>query len=189
MANSIKCNILHLVYILIYTKSANLWELFQKMVLRWYLTPYRLSKFALGVSPLCWIQCGEVGTLFHLLWSCPNITQYWKQIYNLILQVLKNNLEPSPGMAILSLEMDLAPHHMRTLLSHILLAARLSLVRHWKDIKIPEISKVTQTINTHSTYEQLFASEMGKYSLTNKIWEPWNKWYNIKVDSGLTSSL
>lgn len=112
-------------------KSANLWELFQKMVLRWYLTPCWLSKFALGVSPLCWRQCGEVGTLFHLLWSCSNITQYWKRIYNLISQVLKINLEPSPGMALLSLEMDLAPHHMRTLLYHILLASRLYLVRHW----------------------------------------------------------
>lgn len=49
------------------TSSANLWELFQKILLRWYLTPYRISKFAPSVSRLCWRHCGEPGTLIHLL--------------------------------------------------------------------------------------------------------------------------
>lgn len=55
------------------TGSANLWELFQKILLCWYLSPYRISKFAPSVSPLCWRHCGEPGPLIHLLRSCPKI--------------------------------------------------------------------------------------------------------------------
>lgn len=141
------------------------------------------------MSPLCWRQCGETGTVFHLLWACPIITQYWKWIYNLISQILKLNLEPSLGMALLSVERDLVPHHMRTLLSHILLAARLTLVRHWKDTKHPEIFEIIQITNTHGTYERLYASGMGNYLLTNKIWESWNKWYSTKLDFSITPSV
>ena len=160
------------------TKCANLWELYQKIMLRWYLTPYRLSRFVPGSSPLCWRHCGETGTLFHLMWDCPKVTQYWAGIYDLISCLFWVRLDPSPGMALLSLEMDLVPFHLRNLLSHILLVARLALVRHWKDIISPTRSVVKQIINTHGTYEQLFAHSVGKYPSISSIWEPWNQWYS-----------
>lgn len=34
-------------------RSANMWELYQKIMLQWYLTPYRLSKFAPRLSSRC----------------------------------------------------------------------------------------------------------------------------------------
>lgn len=55
------------------TKCVNLWELSHKILLWWYLTPYRIAKFAPQASASCWRNCAGVGTLFHTLWSCPVI--------------------------------------------------------------------------------------------------------------------
>lgn len=55
------------------TKCVNLWELTHKIALRWYLTPYRIAKFAPSSSALCRRKCGEVGTLFHTMWSINQI--------------------------------------------------------------------------------------------------------------------
>ena len=87
-------------------------------------------------------------------------------------------LSPTPGMALLSLEMDLVPYSSRNLLSHILIAARLAIVRHWRDTACPGLSEVKQIIHTHGTYEQLFVHSRGRYPLIVKIWEPWNMWYS-----------
>lgn len=65
------------------------------------------------------------------------------------MQVLGLKLEPTPGMAVLSLGVDSVPLSLRILISHILLAAQLNLVRHWKDQKAPNIQETIQLINTH----------------------------------------
>ncbi len=31
-------------------------------------------------SDLCWNGCGQVGTLFHMLWHCPAVKTLWKQV-------------------------------------------------------------------------------------------------------------
>lgn len=53
------------------TKCVNLWELTHKILLRWYETPYRISKFDPHTSSLCWRNCGCTGTLHHIVWTCP----------------------------------------------------------------------------------------------------------------------
>lgn len=116
------------------TKNVNLWELTQQILLCWYLMPYRISKFSPNLSPTCWRQCGAKGTLRHILWSCPAISPLWlaifrtrkKQIYGFIIPI-------SPGTALYSLGLDKVPPKVRGLISNILLAIHLSLVRHWKD--------------------------------------------------------
>lgn len=59
---------------------------------------------------------------------------------------------------------------MRILVSHILIAARLTIVRHWKDIDPAPIAETLHIINTHSAYEIKFAQSLGNHIKVSKIW-------------------
>lgn len=75
------------------------------------------------------------------LWSCPDINKYWSRIFDLIEQVLGNHVLPSPGMALLSLDIDSIIPAMRSIVSHIFLDIRLNIVRHWKDYTPPNLTE------------------------------------------------
>lgn len=70
---------------------------------------------------------------------------------------------PSPELALLSLDIDLIPTHLRAMVSHILLEARLNIVQHWKDSNLPTITETLQKTNTHSVYEKQFAYSIGNH--------------------------
>lgn len=36
----------------------------------------------------CIRGCGEVGTFFHIIWSCPRIKQYWREIIGVMSEVI-----------------------------------------------------------------------------------------------------
>lgn len=130
------------------------------------------------VPNLFWRRCGREGTLIHILWRCPSLSSFWSGISAIILQVLKTNISLSPGLALFSLEIELIPHHLSNMLIHILLAAQMTLVWHWKDHKPPTVGKVIQITQTRATYEIMFAPANGNYQKANKIWELWDHWYN-----------
>lgn len=51
-----------------------------KILSRWYLTPSRLHKFFPATSDRCW-RCGEgEGSLLHILWSCPGLQNFWREV-------------------------------------------------------------------------------------------------------------
>lgn len=124
----------------------------KKNLLRWYLTPSCISKIYHNASPKCWRMWGEYGTLFHILWSCPKIKPLWSQIENIMRTITRLKHSLKPEMAILSLELEFTPPSHRTLISHILLATRLTILRHWKDIEAPTIWEVIATTHMHGTY-------------------------------------
>lgn len=69
-------------------------------------------------------------------------------------------------MALLSLEIDSFAAQMRMLVSYILLAARLALVHHWKDINPPVIVETLQITNVLTRYNSLAAYAITKRSGT-----------------------
>lgn len=110
------------------TKSTNIWEMQQKIILFWYLTPHRISKIYRGTSPLCRRLCGGSGRLVNILWHCPKLRTLWSQVENLMSYITYLNQPLKPGMAILSLELDFIPTPYRTVVYHILLATRLTIL-------------------------------------------------------------
>lgn len=154
----------------------------QKIFHKWYLTPSRISKIYHNSSPDCWRLCGESGTLFHILWNCPKIKPLWRQIENIIRNFSYQTPPLSPSMAILSIDLESIPNQVRTIISHILLVTRLTILRHWKDTEPPSITEVITTVHNYGTYEVLHASAMGNHEKISKIWEPWNTWYSRRLN-------
>lgn len=159
------------------TKSTNMREMQQKLTLRWYLTPYRISKIHMGASPLCWRLCGEVGTLFHTLWGCPHLHLLWSQIERLVSTIIGHRQVLTPDMALLSLGLQGIPQPYRVVVSNILLSSRLVILRHWKAPVAPGLSEIIQSIQTCGTYEVLHSSALGSWDSASRAWEPWFKWY------------
>lgn len=150
-----------------------------KINLRWYLTPSRIARFHPQASPLCWRRCGQAGTLLHMLWGCPKLGSYWTDVYSLISRTLRIPTPLTPALAICSLGIEAIPHHLRTVLLHILLAARLTILRHWKDHTPPTIAETLNTIHTHASYELMFSYVIDKHHQIAKLWAPWTSRYPV----------
>lgn len=145
----------------------------QKITLRWYLTPYRISKIYPEASPQCCRRCGDTGTLLQVLWSCAWLHTLWSQVERIISIITGTQRTLTPDMAILSLDLYDTPLPYRIVVSHIILATRLTILRRWKTSEAPNIMEVIHTTHTHGTYEVLHSSTTGKYDNISKDWSPW----------------
>lgn len=131
------------------------------------------------MSPLCWRQCGYRGSPFHILWLCPRLRPFWTKIFILIGKFSDSKSPlPNPGLAILSLGIEEYPQPTRKIVLHILLSARLELVKKWKTPEIPSIDEIIRTTNLHITYEAMFASSQGNHNLNFPHWRPCFEWHN-----------
>lgn len=129
---------------------------------------------------MCWRNCNNIGTIYHIFWDCPRTRTLWEKIFDIIAQITNQQIQPNPGLAILSLDIDLLPRVYRKIVSHVLLSTRLAITRHWKAQEIPKITEIITTTNTHITYEKMFASSQGNLQVSYNQWKPWTDWYNLR---------
>lgn len=87
-------------------------------------------------SRLCWWQCGQVGTLLHMWWSCPLLSSLWSVITDLLFALTNYHLTLSPELAILDILLYNVPHHFRTITHH----TRITIARHWKEQISPSLN-------------------------------------------------
>lgn len=140
-----------------YSKCTNHWEMTIKIVNRWHFTPYRLAKISSSISPLCWRECGRVGSLQHILWDCPSIISFWNSIFNCIASCTGILSPPKAALAILNLNIDNYPMVYRQLVTHILLAARTLILCNWKSTLIPNLSETISLVNNNYAFEKALA--------------------------------
>lgn len=74
-----------------------------KIATYWYLTPMRLHKFHPNRSPTCWRGCDQDGTLLHLLWGCPELSNYWTKILDNVDDLFDTQIPRHPVYVILGL--------------------------------------------------------------------------------------
>ncbi len=60
-----------------------------KICHRAYITPAKLTKMDPSSSDLCWHGCGQVGTLIHVLWHCPAVKVFLKEVVHSISLIIK----------------------------------------------------------------------------------------------------
>lgn len=107
------------------------------------------SKIFPNTSPLCWRECGKVGNLLHVLWNCPNFTSFWSQTFRLIASCRVILCKPQLELALLNNGIDQYPTLHRPVVTHILVAAWLTILRKWKNNLSPNISDVVTMVTTH----------------------------------------
>ena len=71
-----------------------------KVVHRLHYSKERLSRIYPELNPKCDRCTRETADLFHMFWSCPKLTPFWKSIFDALTTVLHCSLIPSPLIAI-----------------------------------------------------------------------------------------
>lgn len=158
------------------TKCAALWELAQKISLRWYMTPARITSINPQVPNICWRCNSSPGDLLHIFWSCHLLKTYWDSIFQLISNITHIKTPPSPALAILNLTIEDLPHPFRIVTTHILMAAKLNIARHWKSDTSLTLTQVVDLVSLHYSYEHTSASDTNHYKKIQSSWQPWTTW-------------
>lgn len=107
----------------LYSHCTNHWDISLKLLYRSYLTPMRISQIFHSSDIQCWRNCGNSGTIFHILWDCKSIRSFWNSTFSLLSKITGIVFTPTPALAILNLGIDKIPRNYRRLTTHILIAA------------------------------------------------------------------
>ncbi|MEE6514459.1 hypothetical protein FKM82_022613 [Ascaphus truei] len=96
-----------------------------KVLMRWYYTPVKLSKFVKGYSPLCPKQCWEIADLQHMLWPCAKVVPIWEQIRDWIQRILNLEIPLDPWLFLLGRRMQGLSNATHKLIAHFETATKL----------------------------------------------------------------
>lgn len=146
-------------------------ELTLKIVNRYY-TPARVAGFTPSLFPLCWHDCSHLGSLLLVLWGCPNLTSFCKQIFQLIAKCTGIIKWPDPALALLNIGIDAYPSVFHMVVTHIW-PARLVVVRNWKSNLAPNLSAMMRLVDQNCAFERLLVINALKYSSFTKAWSIW----------------
>lgn len=118
--------------------NTSLTEASLKVLSKWYYTPSRLASIFPLADPLCFRGCQLSGTMAHIWWECPRIHSFWKKMFNLIDRLAGCQI-PRTTMVSLNAQIPKISTPTRRLILFILLGAKFSVAKAWKQ---PKISKL-----------------------------------------------
>lgn len=80
--------------------------------------------------------------------------------------------KPDPSLAILHLGIDFFPHNFRTVVIHVLLAAKSILARHWRQNLATNPSEVINLVNVYF-FDKMYSHKAATRSFFDVRWKPW----------------
>lgn len=140
-----------------------------KIFSRWYNTPRKLQRFFPSTSGLCWRCGGDRGTILHIFWDCPLLEQYWKIIQQTIQNFTERPILSDPGFFLLHATDMLSKKYKKSLLKHLLDAAKSCIPLLWKSIKAPAIGMWIRKVEDIRKMEDLILTARHKSELYTKI--------------------
>ena len=140
--------------------------------MRTYITPVKLHKFDNNIPDTC-IKCNEErSSLFHCIWTCIKVKPFWRDIIDMIYQLLSIQLPLSPKFLILGLypvDSTLQQKYIRFIDSCILQAKRV-VALNWKNVDGPKISMWVNEIASNMSMEKITYIVKGKRKMFEDIW-------------------
>lgn len=126
-----------------FTINQELKENTYKMLYRWHLSPQKIAYMSKNKksNPLCWKCNIEVGTFFHMWWTCKTAKQYWIKIYKVINIELKISITFNPETFLLGMISDELNKTCGKLLFYLFTCARITYARYWKQKEIPSVEQ------------------------------------------------
>lgn len=74
-----------------------------KWLMRTYITPVKLSRWSPSIPDTC-IKClEEKGTLYHCVWECPKLNEYWKTVVEALSEVVGVKVPHQTKLCILGI--------------------------------------------------------------------------------------
>ena len=148
-------------------------ETAMKILHYWYYTPERILKWNRASGGKCWRGCGNTGSLIHLLWSCPKLTRFWKEVLDAVDSMFEVVLPRFPEYIVLGMPDRLAfPLHSikGQAMAAGLLAARQAIIALWGKPDAPHSSLWVYRLWDLLGMERISASLTNTYARFLKIW-------------------
>ena len=125
-----------------------------KFIHRSYLMPQRLLHMKLRTNPYCdFCPDNTIGTFFHMIWQCPEVNRFWKNISSTLSDIIGRAIPHSEHLLLLndtsSLQLNITD---RRLLLAGLTAAKKIVVCRWKS---PHTLSVREWISSYRDIIQL----------------------------------
>lgn len=144
-----------------------------KILHRFYYIPLRLFKMGVLENNLCW-KCGNhEGTFIHVIWSCPVIQPFWRQIIRTIEKWLGTTVPESARLCLLgdrSCLPNVSKGAFALALTGFILAAKV-ILRHWKNPNGPAYEEWVKSMTDLASYELLVAKLQNRKEEHLKTWD------------------
>jgi hypothetical protein len=110
-----------------------------KTTLRFHLTPVRIAIIKITINNMCWLGCGEKGTLVHFWWECKLVQPALEKIWGL-LKNLNIDLPYDPAIPILRIyPKESNTGYSRGICTPMFIAVLFTVAKLWKQPRCPNI--------------------------------------------------
>ena len=118
-------------------------------------------------------RCGEdKGTLFHCIWSCPKIKEFWEEVRVIIQEILSIRLVVEPKFFLLGLYPT--GHNIsrdgKIFINMGILQAKRAIALTWKNIGKPSVTQWFKEMSLCLPLEKITYTLRDKQETFQKIW-------------------
>lgn len=141
---------------------------------RAYRTPLQLYKWGIRDSPLCPKCERDHGNLLHMIWKCPKLFRYWKEVLDTISEVYMIPLERTPVVCVLGgIDEELAPPPTCIALIRLLYIAKKLIAQWWITPRVPTRVQWIDSVNRLLIREKITYQRRKAPQKFLSIWQAW----------------
>lgn len=111
-----------------------------KILTHWYRTPALLKKIFPSTTDVCWRCQEERGTLIHIFWTCSRIRDFWRDVRLIIQKFTDRTVPDDPAYFLLHATDTPARIYKKSVVRHLLDAAKACIPSFWKSTHTPSIA-------------------------------------------------
>lgn len=146
-----------------------------KILHRIYYTRIILHKIRKTPDPSCLRLCGEAGTFYHTIWTCPMITAYWTRILDIITAVCHKRLPPDPKCCLLNVwpptDLNRSEQYWATVG---FMVAKRNIAQKWGSSDTPTTGKWSTDMDLIMFAEKTTYVHRGCPKKWGRLWDNWN---------------
>lgn len=145
-----------------------------KVMHRLHFSKTKLHRIYPNISPLCDRCKSAEGSLAHLFWTCPNLYNFWREIFQWFSEMYNCEIKPDPIVALFGYSLSLPNQSLslqNTLMYGVIIAKRM-ILRLWKSVTTPTFENWLSELTGVLHLERLRYSLLNKLKIFYKIWQP-----------------
>lgn len=154
------------------TSNTRLKLLQYNWLMRVYITPEKLNKFDMNIPDTC-NRCGvNKGTIFHCLWQCPRVGEFWEEVRLNVQDILSIRLELDSKMFLLGLYpvVHNIKRHEKIFLNISFLQAKRTIALSWKSMGKPSIAIWFRELTSCLPLEKISYILKNKQETFQNVW-------------------
>lgn len=107
-----------------------------------HYTSAKLVRMGVRDDPSCTRCMRDHGELIHMLWKCPKLHIYWKEVVGIINRVFQIQLVEHSKLCLLGIIDEVTVEETsRLAIARVLFQARKLILRHWKSTDNPTVKE------------------------------------------------